>query len=441
MKDLKNRRPRAKKDKAGTAFAMLRSKAERQVKAEGGPEACGKGRILHELRTHQVELEMQNVELRKSEEQLLESRRKFADLYEYAPVGYLTLGETGLVLNINKTGVMLLRTRRDLVERRPLSSFIHRKDWPEFYEHLKSVFARGTKQTCEIAMKRPVGGEFAAHLESIAFEAGGPRRANALVAIIDITEKKKMEKELKQLLEERTARLKNFEDKNTELRGVMFKLSEAVKEKNALLQELNHRTKNNMNVISSLMAVQMKSIQDPGMRQIFKESQNRIQSMALVHEMLYQTKELSEIDLKSYLDRLARHLLAGYREKGIGLELDLDPVPVSLYVATPLGLIINELLSNAVKHAFPEDSKQGIVKLTLKKEGPYVRLSYEDNGIGLPKGFQIKDGSSLGLKLVDGLVINQLLGTLELDGIRRRRKGTRITVSFNKERIEGKNGQ
>ena len=209
-------------------------------------------------------------------------------------------------------------------------------------------------------------------------------------------------------------------------------LKDSLKEKDVLLKELYHRTKNNMNVISGLISLQMNAIKDPKIRQMFKEAQDRIHSMALVHEMLYKTKELSKLDLKDYLEQLATFVTGGYKAGNISLNLELDSVPVSLYVATPCGLIVNELLSNSLKHAFPDRSGQ--INLSLRANGNEIELACFDNGTGFPEGFQIGRSSSLGLKLVENLVRKQLLGSLEiLEG-----KGAGLAIRFDITRLEGK---
>ncbi len=237
-------------------------------------------------------------------------------------------------------------------------------------------------------------------------ETGKPR--GAIGAFLDVTELKKAEQQLK----------------------------DSLKEKEVLIKELYHRTKNNINVISNLLLMQMNSIKDPELRRVFQEAQGRIHSMSLVHEMLYNTRELSVLDLKSYIGKLAGYIMASNKEAGnIKLGLQLESVPVSLYAAVPCGLIINELLSNGIKHAFP-DGPAGEITLALRKNGHEVELAYSDNGRGMPDGFRIEKSSSLGLKLVNNLAKKQLRGSLEIKSD----NGASITVRFDQDRLEEKNG-
>ena len=240
------------------------------------------------------------------------------------------------------------------------------------------------------------------------------RQGNALYVVThvqDITERKRADEALNEI--------------NVELKT-------ALDEKEVLIKELYHRTKNNMNVISNFMHLQMNQINDPGLKQLFKEAQNRIQAMALVHEMLYKTKDLSKLDLKDYLDQLARSILTSYKARDIGLKLEVDSVPVSLYTAVPFGLILNELLSNSLKHAFP-GSNSGEITVQLKTMGDKIEFLYSDNGVGLPEEFRIEGSTSLGLRLVDGLVKKQLLGSLEIVNLNG--QGTRLIMGFDRTRF------
>ena len=205
-------------------------------------------------------------------------------------------------------------------------------------------------------------------------------------------------------------------------------LGKSLREKGILLKEVHHRTKNNMHVISSLMSLQMNRIEDTLMKGIFREVQNRIHSMALAHNMLYESGELLELDLKDYLGRLARHILACCQKgKDIALRLEMDPAPISLYTALPCGLILNEFLSNSIKHAFP-GAGPGEIAIRLKARENEIELSYSDNGVGLPEGFCVEGLSSLGMRIVNDLVKKQLQGNLEIN----RGSGLKAVVRFDK---------
>jgi two-component sensor histidine kinase len=214
-------------------------------------------------------------------------------------------------------------------------------------------------------------------------------------------------------------------------------LKVSLKEKEILLRELYHRTKNNMQVISSLLNLQSLTIADKQMLEVVKDIQNRIRSISLVHEKLYQSKDLSNINLKDYIQELANALLTSYEgsKDRISLTLDIDTVFISLDTITTCGLLINELVSNSLKYAFP-DNREGTVRITLHSPGEdKMELRISDNGIGLPKGLDFRNTKSLGLKLVCRLAEDQLRGKVELKD----EKGTDFLITFNETTQQEKN--
>ena len=183
-------------------------------------------------------------------------------------------------------------------------------------------------------------------------------------------------------------------------------------EKEVLLREIHHRVKNNLQIISSLMSLQSEYTQEPETLKMFQESKNRIRSMALIHEKLYQSKDLAHIDFVEYLKSLVMMLLSFYREKSndINVSLNCDRVNLEIDTAISMGLIVNELLSNCFKHAFPGQS--GEVIINLSKDNENYLLEVADNGVGIPEDVDIKKTDSLGLQIVQTLTI-QLKGDLE----------------------------
>ena len=195
------------------------------------------------------------------------------------------------------------------------------------------------------------------------------------------------------------------------------KVRASLKEKEVLLRELHHRVKNNMQIISSLLNLQSAHVADPAAVQMFKDTQRRIKSMALVHEKLYQSQSLSTIEFDGYLESLAVHLFHSYENEASGIELvtNMDRILLDIQTAIPCGLLVNELLSNALKHAFPGDRK-GRIELELRRlEDDRIFLRVKDDGIGLPGGFDIHKAQTLGIQIVADLV-SQLDGTLEISG-------------------------
>lgn len=184
-------------------------------------------------------------------------------------------------------------------------------------------------------------------------------------------------------------------------------LKNSLKEKEILLKEVHHRVKNNLQVISSILNLQSSYIHDEKILTILKESQNRIKSMAFIHESLYQTNDFSKINFSEYVVNLSKNLVHSYlvNNELIELKLDINKVSLNLDLSIPCGLIINELVSNALKYAFPENRKNdGYILISLKRDKENICLTIADNGIGLPKKLDFRNTESLGLQLVTTLV-------------------------------------
>jgi len=226
----------------------------------------------------------------------------------------------------------------------------------------------------------------------------------------------------------------------------------SLKEKEVLLKEIHHRVKNNLQVVSSLLYLQSETISDPDLLGLLQDSQNRVRSMALVHERLYQADDLSRIDFSEYVRELASHLIKSYSVdvSAITLRIDADDIALDVDTAVPCGLIVNELISNSLKHAFPADParetdghgraghqptgtawdrrgvQRGEIYVELRsEENGQIQLLVGDNGVGFPKGVDFRNMESLGLLLVNSLV-RQLRGTVEL----RNKIGTEFSITL-----------
>jgi two-component sensor histidine kinase len=207
-----------------------------------------------------------------------------------------------------------------------------------------------------------------------------------------------------------------------------MKLRASLKEKDLLLKEVHHRVKNNMQVIYSLLNLQSGHIEDPQALSMFKESQNRVKSMAMIHEKLYKSEDLARINFADYLRSLTMDLSRSYRAGSDRIQLKIDAQDAFLGIdkAIPCGLITNELVSNSLKHAFPGDTKGEIHIELFRDDNGEFRLNVSDNGIGFPEGVDFRNTESLGLQLVNTL-IEQLNGTIELD----RSCGTAFKIIFS----------
>jgi PAS domain S-box-containing protein len=199
-------------------------------------------------------------------------------------------------------------------------------------------------------------------------------------------------------------------------------------EKENLLREIHHRVKNNMQVVSALLVLQSKKTKDRRILEMFRDSEHRIKTMALIHEKLYQSRSFGTIDLAEYLTRLIQYLFRSYEELSAGVTLDMDVRDISLDIDTalPASLIINELVSNSLKYAFPHGKGGKICIRARREEGGGCVMEIRDNGVGLPRGLDLEKTETLGLRLVHGLAVSQLGGSIE----RGTGKGTSFIIRF-----------
>ncbi|MCX8160746.1 MAG: PAS domain S-box protein [Candidatus Saccharicenans sp.] len=206
-------------------------------------------------------------------------------------------------------------------------------------------------------------------------------------------------------------------------------LKQSLREKEILIREIHHRVKNNMQVISSILNLQSALLDDPKAKAAFKECQYRIKSMAMVHERLYRAKDLTSIDFSDYLNNMARNIFLDQQvnPEQVQLHLDIQPMNLNINTAVPLGLIMNELITNAFKHAFP-GGRRGNLWVSLKRtKKDRARLVVKDDGVGFPKGLDFKKSESLGMVIVNTLV-DQIDGQLEL--VRGESGGSEFHLTF-----------
>ncbi len=214
----------------------------------------------------------------------------------------------------------------------------------------------------------------------------------------------------------------------TTQKQVQDQIQASLYEKEVLLSEIHHRVKNNMAIVSSLLALQANHVTDPAVKVLFMESCKRIKSMALIHEKLYQSQTLAYIEFKSYVSDLVNNIKHSYSLSGTLIQIDLDdvePLHMDITMAVPCGLVLNELISNAYKHAFKEQSA-GTIKVAFTKNEAGYWLTVSDNGIGIQADLDIANATTLGMILIDALV-SQLKGKIEIC----RNEGTSFKIMFN----------
>jgi two-component sensor histidine kinase len=221
--------------------------------------------------------------------------------------------------------------------------------------------------------------------------------------------------------------LNESEERFTVQEAAFDRQTELLQQRETLLREIHHRVKNNMQVMSSLLSLQSRVASNPETSRMLEENQNRIQSMALLHELLYQSDDLAVVEFSKYIRRMVDHLFRSYGvdHRQIRLRPELDPVGLELDDALPCGLLISEVISNCLKHGFPK-GRVGEVRILLRRQSAAtVALVLSDNGVGLPAGLDWTTSRSLGLRLVRALA-DQLRAKLDI----RSQGGTEVKLVF-----------
>jgi PAS domain S-box-containing protein len=336
-------------------------------------------------------------EHKQTEEALRESEVKYRAIFESFHDVYYRTDRQGLVTIISPSVRIQAGYAPEDVIGRPVTDFYLDPDERE--EFNKSLKQNGMVNDYELQLLAKDGRviEVSASSKLIFDASGNPVGVEGVLR--DITDRKKAEERLRASL----------------------------KEKEVLLQEIHHRVKNNMQIISSLINLQSQKVKSPEMKAMLHKSRDRIRAMALIHEKLYQSHDLAKVNLGQYIDSLTVHLYHIYSvdSMDVRLDLQLEDVLLDINTAIPCGLLINELVSNALKHAFP-DGHNGFIRLEVSSGQNGRRcLTVEDNGVGLPAGFDVANPQTLGMQLVNDLV-EQIGGSLLVDT----REGTYFSVTF-----------
>ncbi len=353
--------------------------------------------IIHDI-TPRIEMEKS---LRKSEE-------KYRTLFEEDPNYTMLLGTDGTILDVNESSAKLIGIpKKDLIGKNysilrdgkqnefelqvdNINSLLHGKSVEPF--EFKFINNDGNINWIRVHLKPVIDNGTIIYIIAIG---------------IDITEHKKSEKAIKSSLND----------------------------KNILLQEIHHRVKNNMQIISSLLNLQTKYVDDEEAINVLKESQNRVRSMAIIHENLYKSEDLMHINCVDYIESLVLNLFYAYNIEKTQIKpvLNIDDISLNIETAVPCGLIISELISNSLKYAFP-NKMDGEIVISLKSGKEYYQLCISDNGIGLPEDINFTNIKTLGLLLVNSLA-EQIDGKVTIH----RENGTQYNIIFKeliyKERI------
>jgi PAS domain S-box-containing protein len=325
------------------------------------------------------------------------SEARFRQIYEMMPLMVHSVDRDGVIRNVNRRWLSHMGYDREEVIGRRLDDFMSKNpptgwndSWPQLWE-------KGSVSGIQCQWAKKDRSIIDAVLASIIIEDPVLGRVS-LTAVHDITDLKRAEEQIKKSLEE----------------------------KEVLLREINHRVKNNLQVISSLLRLQARQASDETSRHVLQDTQNRLQTIALIHETLYQSRNLASIDVEPYLKRLVAHLfyLYGVHSSQIETTIAAEGFRLGVDKADPLGLIANELVSNCLKHAFPAGRK-GIVEISFTSESDQFHFKVSDNGVGLGENFDPFNAQMLGLELVNTLV-KQLHGEMTV----KRTAGTEFHIRF-----------
>ncbi len=345
-------------------------------------------------------------ERKQAEESLRKSEEKYRTLIENAGEAII-VAQDGVIKFANPKGEELYGRSQEELASRPLTHFIYEEDREMVGErHKRRLKGEEPPMAYSFRIADKNGDIKWVELSVVLFSWDD--RPATLCFMTDITERKQAEEQVKASL----------------------------KEKEVLLSEIHHRVKNNMQVIISLLRLRADKIEDKKYADMFKEGEDRIRSMALVHEQLYQTKDFANIDFGEYIKSLAKGLFTshGVDTNKIKLNIEIKAVSLDIENAIPCGLIINELVSNSLKYAFPQ-GKEGKISISLRLiNGDEFELSVSDDGVGIPEDLDIRNMESMGLDLVTVLAEDQLDGKIDLN----RTGGTRYHIRFKMQKYKAR---
>src|SRR5581483_11141393 len=369
------------------------------------------------------------------------SEAKFRGILESAPDAIVGVHANGRIIVVNTQAEKLFGYNREELFGLPIETLLPDRYKAGHASHRAGYYSdpqtRPMGAGFDLYARRKDGSEFPAEISLSPLERDDGVMVTS--AIRDISERKQMEvaprqarDQLEARVKERTAELESansqLQQEIAERKRVEALISASLEEKELLLKEIHHRVKNNLQIISSLLNLQSACLNDPRAAEVFKDCQNRVAAMALIHEQLYQSGNQSGVDLPNYIKLLCNDLLISYGadHSRIELTLDLKPIFVNIDTAIPCSLIITELVSNSLKHAFP-NSRKGRINITLDpNDSDGFQLVVSDDGVGLPDGIDYRKTTSLGLRLVNALTA-QLRGNIEFlsDG------GTQVRINAN----------
>jgi PAS domain S-box-containing protein len=358
-------------------------------------------RILHELRVHQIELEMQNEELRRAYVELDLSRERYFELFDLAPTGYFTVNEKGLIAEANLRAASLLGVPRGELIRKPLTQYIQHDDQNSYYFHRKKLIESRELQTWEMRMLHATGDQYSFWVRVKASIMENPDGSLLFrIIITDITELKHAQETLEHDLEEQKI----------------------------LLRETHHRIKNNVAAIESLLSLQASFSSNQEAISMLQEAISRLEIMRELYDRMLISGDDRDIPVDEYMEGLTRSVAELFAGKArITVDKNFESFTLSSKLLFPFGIIANELLTNALKYAFT-GREAGLVRISITLENDLVTLIVKDDGVGLPEGFDPEASRGFGLMLVH-MLTRQLYGSFKMVND----AGTRCTFEFRKE--------
>jgi PAS domain S-box-containing protein len=327
-------------------------------------------------------------EKKEAELKLLKSEEKYRSLVESIDEGLAIVDENENMIFVNSASERIFGYKKENLIQMNLKDLITERDYCKVLEQTKNR-QKGQSDSYELTIVKKDGSEAIISITSSPVFSVDHKYEGAFGIFSDITERKKTEEQIKLDLEE----------------------------KSTLLRELYHRTKNNMQVISAMLSMQARTSESEIVKTTFKEIIHKIKTMSLVHQKLYEAHDLSNISLKSYIEDLVNMLVQSYRTQSlnININLELEDANVLIDTAIPLGLVLNEMISNIFKHAFPNNEKGEVLLRTFLDNNNEINLILEDNGIGSTKNIDAESVKSMGLHTIFGVVEHQIMGKISLE--------------------------
>ncbi len=376
-----------------------------------------------------------------AEKALQQSKEQYRLLFESAPDAVSILDTRGVITMCSRTATMLYGYTREEMVGKHMTDLMRPSSIQQFHEKFR-LLQRLQPAEGEIQVIKRNGSTIDIWRKEVPLTDENGKFTGVLGYDRDMTERKKAEAELanyrahlEESVKERTAELRTaneeLQQEITERKRVEDELKTSLQEKEILLKEIHHRVKNNLQIISSLLSLQSGYIADEKAIQVFKNCRERVRTMSLVHEELYRSRSLSNIDFHEYVERLVGHLFDSYSLDAGQVKLTTDIVDKFFDIETtiPLGLLLNELITNSLKYAFP-NGKKGELYISLEdsKDEKYDHtLIVGDSGAGLSKEIDFQESQTLGMVLV-GTLVKQLHGTIEC----KTEGGARFIINFKR---------